>query len=141
MNAPRIDHLGVIVRDLETAVARFKALLGGLEPLRRDLPNVGLRIAEFRTANLTIELLAYDGEADFARKVMGSEPGLNHITLRVSDVAQAAEALMEQGFVPQAGFPLKGAHGEVMFFERDAATGILFEICAPDECEAGEAKA
>jgi catechol 2,3-dioxygenase-like lactoylglutathione lyase family enzyme len=43
MSAPCIDHIGIIVRDLEAAIERFSALLGGLAPQRRDLPDVGLQ--------------------------------------------------------------------------------------------------
>jgi hypothetical protein len=31
----------------------------------------------------------------------------------------------------QDGVPRCGAHGTVAFFQRDQATGLLFEICAP----------
>jgi methylmalonyl-CoA/ethylmalonyl-CoA epimerase len=131
MSAPRIDHIGIIVPDLEAAIERFSALLGGLVPERRDLPDVGLRIAEFHAANIAIELIAYDGEAQLARRVMGSEPGLNHLTVAVDDVDPALGRLGASGFRAQPGFPRAGAHGTVAFFERDEETGMLFEICAP----------
>ena len=73
MTPPRIDHIGIIVPDLDAAIARFSALLGGLAPVDRNLPEVGLRIAEFHTANLNIELINYDGPAELARRVMGDE--------------------------------------------------------------------
>jgi catechol 2,3-dioxygenase-like lactoylglutathione lyase family enzyme len=131
VSLPRIDHIGIIVGDLEAAVGRFSAVLGGLVPQRRDLPDVGLRIAEFHTDNLAIELIAYDGDARFARTVMGSEPGINHITVAVEDVPSAIERLGAAGFKAQPGFPRAGAHGTVAFFERDTTTGLLFEVCAP----------
>ena len=132
MKKPRIDHIGIIVADLDAAVMRFSALFGGLAHERRDLAEVGLRIAEFHTENLNIELIAYDGDAAFARQVMGSEPGINHITVAVTSVGEAVERLRSRGFQVQLGFPRAGAHGEVAFFERDAATGLLFEVCAPN---------
>jgi methylmalonyl-CoA/ethylmalonyl-CoA epimerase len=130
MSAPRIDHIGIIVADLEAAIERFGALLGGLVPERRDLPDVGLRIAEFHAVNIAIELIAYDGDAPLARRVMGSTPGLNHVTVAVDDVDAAIGRLGASGFHIQPGFPRAGAHGTVAFFERDEETGMLFEICA-----------
>ena len=135
MTLPRIDHIGIIVPDLDAAIARFSALLGGLAPHRRDLPELELRIAEFSTANLDIELIAYSGPAVLARRVMGGEPGFNHVTVSVDSVAEAIERLAQAGFVAQPGFPRRGAHGTVAFFERDKSTGLLFEVCATDAGE------
>lgn len=131
MTPARIDHIGIIVEDLDAAIARFRVLLG-TEPVRRDMPDVGLSIAEFRTANVGIELIAYAGEAEFARRVMGEEAGLNHIAVSVADVEAEARRLRPEGLEPQPGFPRAGAHGEVLFFERDPETGLLLEICRPD---------
>lgn len=131
MILPRIDHIGIIVPDLDVAVARFSALLGGLAPERRELPEIELRVAEFHTENLDIELIAYTGTAVFARQVMGSQSGLNHLTMTVDNVEAALARLRQAGFAAQSGFPRRGAHGAVAFFERDPATGLLFEICAP----------
>ena len=97
-----------------------------------DLPEVGLRIAEFQTENLNIELIAYDGPAEFARRVMGDDFGINHLTIQVEDVADAVARLADAGLRVQEGFPRRGAHGTVAFFRRDDTTGLLFEVCAPD---------
>lgn len=133
MTLPRIDHIGIIVPDLDAAIARFSALLDGIAPQRRDLPEVELRIAEFHTENLNIELIAYDGPAAFARQVMGGAFGINHLTVAVDDIDTALARLQRAGFAAQPGFPRRGAHGTVAFFERDADTSLLFEICAPGD--------
>jgi methylmalonyl-CoA/ethylmalonyl-CoA epimerase len=131
MTLPRIDHIGIIVADLDAAIARLSALLG-ISSERRDLPELGLRIAEFHTENLGIELIAYEGSASFARRVMGNEPGINHITLSVDSIEGALERLGAAGFRAQPDFPRPGAHGTVAFLERDPMTGLLFELCASD---------
>lgn len=133
MSKVAVDHIGVIVEDIEDAVARYTAILG--PPARRvELEDVGLRVAEFETANVTIELIQYAGEKDaFARQVMGDARGLNHISLRVGDLTSSLEAARESGLRVQAGFPRRGAHGKVAFFERDAGTGLLLEFCEPDD--------
>ncbi|MEN8196557.1 MAG: VOC family protein, partial [Pseudomonadota bacterium] len=90
--------------------------------------------AEFTAANVTVELLQFAGKEDaFARQVMGERLGLNHISARVADVERSMSDLAAAGFQPMAGFPRRGAHGRVAFFEPDATTGLLFEICQPDD--------
>lgn len=132
MSRTHIDHIGIIVADLDQAIARLGPLFGGA-PEIKELADVGLRVAEFHAANVTVELLQYTGKNDaFARRVMGERLGLNHVSARVEDVERSLEELRAAGLKPMAGFPRQGAHGRVVFFEPDAASGLLFEICQPD---------
>jgi methylmalonyl-CoA/ethylmalonyl-CoA epimerase len=132
MTAPYIDHIGIIVADLDQAIAKLRPLFGDTTRIK-DLPEAGLRVAEFQTANVLIELLQYtEGKAGFARRVMDERIGLNHISLRVADVDGSIAELGAAGFAPMEGFPRQGAHGRVAFFEPDAVTGLLFEVCQPD---------
>ncbi len=130
MNRPRIDHIGLMVADLDAAVARLRPVFGD-DVSYKDLPQYELRTAIFQTANLAVELLQYTGEAAFARGVMGSRLGLNHVSAEVADAEASIAALEERGYAVKDGFPTEGAHGTVAFFEPDNVTGLLFEICQP----------
>ena len=132
---PHIDHIGIIVADLDQAIERLRPLFG--VPARtRELAEVGLRVAEFDATNVVIELLQYtQGESGFAQQVMGQRLGLNHLSARVTDVEQSITDLRQAGFTPLPGFPRQGAHGRVAFFEPDAVTGLLFEVCQLDAKE------
>ena len=123
----RIDHIGIIVADLDAAVNKMKLLFG--EAKMKNLPEVGLRVAEFHAENIVIELLQYSGEARFARETMGERPGLNHLSIGVDDLEGAMKSLP---FKPKRGFPCRGAHGKIAFFEPDQSTGLLFELCQED---------
>ena len=131
MRAPHIDHIGILVADLDAALEMLKPLFGNPAEVK-ELADVGLRVAEFHAANVTIELLQYAGEAQFARRVMGERLGLNHISARVEDVERSLAALAAAGHAPMPGFPRQGAHGRVVFFEPDPVSGLLFEICQPE---------
>lgn len=123
----RVDHIGIIVSDLEKSIGKMKVLLG--EPKVKELADAGLRVAEFHADNIIVELLQYTGEAKFARETMGERIGLNHISIGVDDIEASLKSLP---FKPKPGFPCRGAHGKVAFFEPDATTGLLFEICQED---------
>lgn len=130
MTAPTIDHIGILVADLDAALERLKPLFG--EPAHvKEIADAGLRVAEFHASNITIELLQYTGDAQFARRVMGERLGLNHVSARVDDVEHSLAALTAAGFKSMEGFPRQGAHGRVAFFEPDPVSGLLFEICQP----------
>lgn len=132
MSKTRIDHIGIIVADLDAAIARVEPLFGAPRVVK-ELSDHGLRVAEFDAENVTVELLQYTGGNDrFARQVMGDRLGLNHISAGVPDLDQSVTALTGAGFRVMDGFPTRGAHGQVAFFEPDDTTGLLFEICQPD---------
>lgn len=131
MTTPYIDHIGIIVADLEQAAARLRPLFGEHAAIR-ELPEAGLRVAEFHAANVVIELLQYGADPAFPRRIMGERLGLNHISARVEDVNRSIAELTAAGFTPMQGFPRQGAHGRIAFFEPDGVTGLLFEVCQPD---------
>lgn len=132
MTQTRIDHIGILVADLDAAVARVRPLFGDPK-MTKEMPEHGLRVAEFDTANVTVELLQYTGENDaFAKRVMGERLGLNHISAAVDDLDRSAADLAEAGFEMMDGFPTQGAHGRVAFYRPEETTGLLFEICQPD---------
>jgi len=128
LTRPKIEHIGIIVADLARSVERLRPVFGD-DLSWKAMPEHGLRTASFRTANLTIELLQYEGEASFAKGVMGTQLGINHVSAQVDDINATTAELADQGFTVQSGFPTDGAHGKVAFFEPDAVTGLLFEIC------------
>jgi len=131
---PVVDHIGVVVPDLDAAVALFTKLFGGGPVKTKEMADVGLRIAEFAAANVTVELLQYTGDNDaFAKEVMGEAAGVNHISFRVEGLAAATEAVAGAGAKPMTGFPRQGAHGQVVFFEPASTGGVRFELCEPDD--------
>ncbi len=132
MTAPHIDHIGVIVADLELAAEKLRPLFGECTAIR-ELPEVGLRVAELRASNVVIELLQYLPGVDsaFAKSVMGERLGVNHFSVRVDDVEHAVADLTNAGFRPMRGFPRAGSHGRVAFFEPDRLSGLLLEVCQP----------
>jgi len=138
MSAPRIDHIGIVVDELEPAIAAMARMLPGAPLRRRPVPDAGLDVAEFHAENLIVELLCYtDGGDGFGRAVMGVAPGVNHLSLSVPDLDAALGALRAGGVEPMAGFPRRGAHGRIAFLQREPNTGLLFELCEPDQ-PAGE---
>jgi methylmalonyl-CoA/ethylmalonyl-CoA epimerase len=96
----------------------------------KEMPEIGLRIAQLNAANIEIELLQYSGEGEnIAKKTMGIHPGINHLSLEVMDIERALKNLEHEGFNVMDGFPREGSHGTVAFFKPETTGGILFEVC------------
>ncbi len=125
-----IDHIGIIVDDIDETLTRLKALFDLEVDEVKDMPEVGLRVAHIRAKNVQMELLQYSSdEPGFAQEVMGRESGINHISIRVDDIQAAVERMKRAGAKLKEGFPRRGSRGVIAFFEPESTGGILFEIC------------
>ena len=129
---PHVDHIGIIVADLESAIVTFAPMFGG-PPATKTLDDAGIRVAEFEAANITVELIEYCESGDsFAKTVMGAARGINHLSFRVEDVDQSIADLAASAVSVMDGFPTQGAHGTVAFFDPATTHGLLFEVCEPE---------
>lgn len=132
MRGCRVEHIGIVVENLERSLKLFEDLLGLEAAEIQEMDEVGLRVASLQAENIRIELLQYtSGGDDFGRRVMGSSAGYNHIAVQVEEMGPALEQWLSAGARIQEGFPRSGSHGEVAFFEPDSTEGLLLEICEP----------
>ncbi len=135
MNTPHVDHLGILVEDLDTSLTLYQNQFGFQLEEVKVMPDVGIKIGYLKAQNIGIELIQYlepDGENDasnFACEVMGDQMGYNHIALRVDDVDNETENKRQAGLEPQDGFPRQGFHSKVCFFSKESTEGVLMEIC------------
>jgi catechol 2,3-dioxygenase-like lactoylglutathione lyase family enzyme len=101
-----LDHVPVVVEDLDAAAAGFEALLGAPPVWRGRLP--GVRHAFFEAPGFALDVIAPDGEGpagDQARARLARHgPGPSAIGWRVADLDAAMERLERRGL---AG----GGHG------------------------------
>jgi len=129
MKRPYIDHLGIIVDNLDQSTELFERMFD-LKPSKiKEMADVGLRVARLKAENIDIELIQYTSEENFGKKVMGPEKGVNHISINVEDMDAVLRDLEEKGIKTKEGFPRLGSHGLVAFFEPDTTEGILLEVC------------
>ncbi len=124
-----IDHIGIIVRDLEKALSLFTEVFGVKQAQIRELPDVGLRIGYLEAENVDIELIEYLSEGEsFGRSVMGSIAGLNHISFLEEDLEGTLDRCRSIGAKVKLGFPREGGKGLIAFLEEETTSGILMEL-------------
>jgi methylmalonyl-CoA/ethylmalonyl-CoA epimerase len=128
----RVDHLGVIVGDLDGAVKSFTEHLG----LRLDhTEQYGdeLEIAFLPCGETLVELIEPLKEggsnADYLRE---HGPGIQHVAFEVDDLEAALVELAERGVEPLGDAPVPGAGGmRIAFLDPQAFDGVLVELCEP----------
>ena len=127
-DAPRLDHLGVAVADLESAIAFYRSL--GL-PLagRETVEGEQVEVAMLPAGDTRIELLQpSDADSPIAKFLEKRGPGLHHIALRVADLKATAAALAATG-ARLLNEPRTGAGGHQYVFVHPASTGgVLLEL-------------
>ncbi len=130
MQVKKINHIGIVVRDIEDALEVYQDALG-LELTRvEELPDRGVRIAFLPAGESDIELVQptteEGGVAAFLEK---RGEGLHHICLEVDDIEAALAELGGKGFQLIDEHPRQGTHGErLAFIHPKSAHGVLLEL-------------
>jgi len=127
----KIDHIGIAVSDLDEALKLYRDTLGLEVEKTEDFG--GMRIAFLRIGDTEFELLQpTDPDGALAKFVEKRGEGVQHIALRVDDVAKSLEELKAKGLRVIDEKPRPGAGGaSIAFFHPKSTGGVLLEICQP----------
>src|SRR5438067_4491683 len=114
----RVDHIGIRVRDLDRALAFYRAL--GFELVRRAQ---GDDVAIIRNEhgvelNLVFNANAGDPAANILMDMPDKFPGYTHIALRVTSIPATLAALKESNIAIAQGPVSFGDAGQVSVFVR-----------------------
>lgn len=130
MDARRVDHIGIAVANLETALSFWRDKLGlALEGIE-DVPDMKVRVAKLRIGETRIELLSpLPGEEAVAKFLEKRGEGIHHICLAVPDAAAATAEMRGKGLSPVYASPKAGAGGhQVNFLPPKETGGVLIEV-------------
>jgi len=128
--AGRLNHVAVVVPDLERAAARYREALGARVGAPEDLPEHGVRVVFVELENSKIELLHPLGAASPVQKFLEQHPagGIHHLCLEVGDIHAALEGVAGHSRVLNPE-PKIGAHGNpVVFLHPKDNDGVLLEL-------------
>ncbi|HKX17887.1 MAG TPA: VOC family protein [bacterium] len=127
--APRIAHLAVVVRDLDTQTAVPLVALGLVERGRTSVPSEGAAVSFIQLGQGEIELLQPLGEGVLGQFLDTRGEGLHHLALRVPDIDAAIVRATAAGLRPAGQTPREGAYGtRVAFFHPASLHGLLLEF-------------
>jgi LAO/AO transport system kinase len=127
---PRLDHVGIAVADLESALGFYRDALGLPATAVTEVPTEHVRATFLPVGDAALELLeSTDATSAIARALERRGPGLHHITLVVDDLPAALARLKARGVRLVDDAPRPGAHGTlVAFVHPSAAQGVLVEL-------------
>ena len=125
-----IDHVAVVVKDLEATLRLYTRTLGFKEVYREVIYDQGVEAVGLQAGDAFVELLLPLDEGSPIARYRGDAPSkLHHTAYRVADIEGALAALKAQGVRLIDERPRNGARGSLIAFLHPKATdGVLIEL-------------
>jgi methylmalonyl-CoA/ethylmalonyl-CoA epimerase len=125
-----VDHIAIVVEDLDEAIAEHRDTFGVLVEHREELHGEGYEVAFLVVGGSTIQLISPSSEdSEFAEFLAEGGPGLHHIGYRVEDVAAAIGALTGAGKEVLDDEPAAGPReSKIAFVHPDTSFGVLVQL-------------
>ncbi|MDR3231546.1 MAG: methylmalonyl-CoA epimerase [Synergistaceae bacterium] len=130
MNPTVIDHIGVAVKNMESALKFWEITLGikctGIE----EVAEQKVRTAFLPVRDTEVELLEPTADdSPVAKFIEKKGEGIHHLAIRVPDLQKALDELKAQGVRLIDERPRMGAGGaKIAFIHPAASGGILLEL-------------
>ena len=133
MNITHIEHLGIAVKSLETAIPYYENILGMKCYNIEEVADQKVKTAFFKVGQTKIELLEPTcPESTIAKFIENRGEGIHHIAFAVPDTNEALNELAskEVRLIDKCARP--GAEGLMIGFAHPTSTcSVLTEFCCP----------
>ncbi len=128
----RIDHVAIIVRNIEQALVFYRDTLG-IEPREiKDVPSEQVRIAFLPMGGpegSEIELLEPTTPDSSLTKFLEKRgEGMHHICLEVDDIEATLREMQDKGAAVLDKEPRIAAEGRAIFLHPKGTNGVLLEL-------------
>ena len=137
----RINHIAVVVRNLEEALGFYHGALGLPLGKQATVVDQGVKAALLPVGHDEIELLEPTNPAGGVAKFLEKKgEGVHHLCVETRDIARAIEQAKGLNLQLIDQSPRKGLAGTIGFLHPAACQGILVEMAQPGEGEAHAAQ-
>jgi methylmalonyl-CoA/ethylmalonyl-CoA epimerase len=130
----KVDHIGIVVRDIEAALKVYQTALG--LPLRetRELGDQEVKVAFLPVGESNVELVQPTSEGSGVAKYLAKRgEGVHHICIKVEDIEATLARLEAHDVQLIDREPRQGAHGRVAFVHPKGTHGVLIELIEQDD--------
>ena len=128
----RIDHVAIIVRNIEQALVFYRDTLGITPSEIKEVPTEQVRIAFLPMGGpggSEIELIEpTTPDSSLTRFLEKRGEGLHHICLEVADIDAALAEMQEKGVPVLDKQPRIAASGRAIFLHPKGTNGVLLEL-------------
>ncbi len=130
VHAKGLDHVAIVVRDLEESIALWRDALGLELTEVEEVPEQQVRTAIFGHGMGRVELISpTTPDSGVARFLASRGEGLHHVCIEVEDIEAAMDSLRKAGAPLIDSEPRPGAGGaRVAFVHPKGMRGVLTEL-------------
>lgn len=127
----RISHLGIAVKNLESATAMYKKLLQSEPSEMEYVAEQMVNVIKFKIGESTIELLeGTSPESPISKFIEKKGEGIHHVAYESDNINTDLERLNNEGFELVNKEPKVGSDNMLIaFIKPKSAGGVLTEIC------------
>ena len=125
-----IDHLAIVVKDTEEALAFYRDVLKLEVLLSEVLDGPGVRLTHLDMGNVKLQLVEPMTEGHPLKAHLEERgEGLHHVCWKVGDIDEAMDGLGAFGLKAKAGEPHAAPRGgRAAFIEPTQTRGVLWEM-------------
>ncbi|HNZ61702.1 MAG TPA: methylmalonyl-CoA epimerase [Paludibacteraceae bacterium] len=131
MKPKKIEHIGIAVKSLDTAIPFFENVMGVKCYAVEEVVDQKVKTAFFKVGETKIELLeSTDPEGPVGKFIEKKGEGVHHVAFAVDNVQEALNEASENGVMLIDKQPRKGAEGlNIAFLHPKSTFGVLTELC------------
>ncbi len=135
MKPTHIEHIGIAVKSLETAIPVYEKLFGLSCYAIEEVAEQKVKTAFFKVGQTKIELLeSTDPEGPIGKFLEKKGEGVHHIAFAVDGLAETLTEMDAAGVKLVDKTPRKGAEGlNIAFIHPKETIGVLTELCEKPE--------
>jgi methylmalonyl-CoA epimerase len=126
----QLDHVGIVVADLEESIAMYAEKFNVTEPYREVLEEQNVEVVLFDVGANHIELLSpLHPDTSCGRFLAKRGPGVHHVAYTVEDIQASLDELIAKGMNVLDKEPRRGVRdSQVAFIHPKSVGGVLTEI-------------
>ena len=132
MNVSKIEHIGIAVESLESAIPYYETLLGTKCYAIEEVVDQKVKTAFFKVGETKIELLeSMDPAGPIGKFLEKKGQGIHHIAFAVDNVNESLVEAETSGIQLIDKHGRKGAEGlNIGFLHPKSTFGVLTELCS-----------
>jgi methylmalonyl-CoA/ethylmalonyl-CoA epimerase len=129
-NIKRVDHVAIVVEDIEAALGFWRDGLGLEVTHVEDVPDQDSVVAFLPTGDSEVELVKPTSPDSGVARFLGRRgPGIHHICFEVADLEANLQRLQERGIRLINTQPVIGTAGKkIAFIHPESTHGVLVEL-------------
>jgi len=136
MKVEKMNHVGVVVKDIEKAVSFYKDVFGATSTAIKKREDLGVSVALVFVGDSELEMFAplerwaAGSLGETMQEFLNTRgEGMHHLAFTMDDIEAALGDVRKRGLVLLGKAPRDGMHGKIAFISEDSACGIRIELC------------